>query len=61
MGMHAIFPDIVLIITPFTSFLKEHLVVRRRRSTPPLTASYICVRYSKIHTLSQTVTGNLNI
>ena len=34
--MHSIFPDIVLTSTSFSTFLRQRLVVRRRRSAPPL-------------------------
>ena len=35
--MQCIFPDIVLIITPSSTFLRQHLAIRSRRSAPPLT------------------------
>jgi hypothetical protein len=39
MEMHSIFPDIFLTTTSPSTFLKQRLVVRRRRSAPPLATS----------------------
>ncbi len=38
-GMHPVFPGIILTATYSNTLLKERLVVRRRRSASPLTAT----------------------